>query len=162
MEDLTIRLAERRDFPAVRSLYREFHDFHVKGAPTHLRTPEAVDDAEVDDALQRILDNRDAVLYVACLAERVSGLAEADIAHVAGNAYVVPRRYALLQSLAVAEGHRRRGIGQRLLEAVHAWARDAGVGDIEVETWEFPGDPGPFYAANGYRTVKRRLSASVT
>lgn len=158
MEEVTIRLAEERDLPALRNLYGEFHEFHVQGVPSYLRMPDNADDADqVYATLRRIVVDRDAALYVACLDRAVVGLAEAYVQEIAGNPYVVSRRYALLQSLAVRQGFRRQGIGLKLLHAVHEWAKATGVREIEVETWEFPGDPVPFYVANGYHTIKRKL-----
>lgn len=162
MEEITIRRAEESDFPALVELYSEFHEFHVKGVPAYLRMPRSADGLQkVHAALREIVADGNAILFVACLDGAVVGLAEAYLREVSGSPYVVERRYALLQSLAVRQGSRRQGIGQKLLQTVHGWAKASGVHQIEVETWEFPGDPVAFYLRMGYGTIKRRLAADL-
>jgi GNAT superfamily N-acetyltransferase len=71
---------------------------------------------------------------------------------------VVQRRYALLQSLAVTEAHRRHGLGLQLMAVAERWAREQGASEMEIAVWEFPEGPLPFYERLGYTTRKRTLS----
>jgi GNAT superfamily N-acetyltransferase len=71
---------------------------------------------------------------------------------------VVQRRYALLQSLAVTEAHRRHSQGLQLMEVAERWAREQGATEMEISIWEFSEGPLPFYERLGYTTRKRTLS----
>lgn len=49
----------------------------------------------------------------------------------------VPRRYAEVDTLVVAERARHQGIGRALVERAHRWAADQGVAEVQVVMWEF-------------------------
>jgi ribosomal protein S18 acetylase RimI-like enzyme len=56
--------------------------------------------------------------------------------------------------LVVSSGHRRSGIGQRLLTAVEIWAADRGLLEVSVRSNVLRESSHPFYEKHGYRRVK--------
>jgi GNAT superfamily N-acetyltransferase len=56
--------------------------------------------------------------------------------------------------LIVAGGHRRSGIGARLLRDVEAWARARGLDEVSVRSNVVREASHPFYEKHGYRRVK--------
>ena len=58
---------------------------------------------------------------------------------------------AQVVAMAVAEGHRRRGIGTLLLERAEAWAADNGLAAVMLYSADGRDDAHGFYAALGYR-----------
>jgi GNAT superfamily N-acetyltransferase len=56
--------------------------------------------------------------------------------------------------LVVSSGHRRSGIGQRLLTAVEIWAADRGLPEVSVRSNVLRESSHPFYEKHGYRHVK--------
>jgi ribosomal protein S18 acetylase RimI-like enzyme len=56
--------------------------------------------------------------------------------------------------LVVSSGHRRSGIGQRLLTAVEIWAADRGLLEVSVRSNVLRKSSHPFYEKHGYRRVK--------
>jgi len=56
--------------------------------------------------------------------------------------------------LVVSSGHRRSGIGQRLLTAVEIWASDRGLLEVSVRSNVLRESSHPFYEKHGYRRVK--------
>ena len=63
---------------------------------------------------------------------------------------------AELQSIAVAEGRRGRGVGSGLMEAFCAWARAAGTRTIHLEVREGNARAIAFYARWGFVETGRR------
>jgi Acetyltransferase (GNAT) family len=108
-----IRRATRADLEQARVLYDEFHAFHVRGVPSHLRipAPEEVDAAAFDRAIERLVEGEDATLLVAESDGRLVGFAEVYVDPPAASAYVVPRTTATLQSLLVTDGFQRHRSG---------------------------------------------------
>jgi hypothetical protein len=55
-----IRAATRADLEQARELFDEFHAFHVRGMPSHLRVPapEEVDAATFERAIERLVEAR--------------------------------------------------------------------------------------------------------
>ncbi len=70
----------------------------------------------------------------------------------------VRRRYAVIESVVVAEEHRRAGIGRGLVEKAHQWAVAEGADSIELNVWEFNQGAVEFYERLGYETASRKMS----
>jgi GNAT superfamily N-acetyltransferase len=161
METISVRLAELRDREALCRLYHEFHQFHVRGVPDRLlglgEPPESYEGSELYQALEKIIQEDDAAIFVAEVARQPVGLVEVYLRQDEPNPLRVSRRYGYLQSLMVYEPFRRRGVGTRLLETAQNWAREKGAAEMRLEIWEFEAGPLRFYEACGYRTLRRML-----
>jgi len=155
-----IRPAEPDDLQALCALYLEFHEFHVRGVPDRLSslgTPDTFDPSELCAALEKIMQSEDSALFVAESAGRVVGLAEVYLRHDEPDPATVARCYGYPQSLMVDLTYRRQGIATRLIAAAESWAQAHGAAEMRLQTWEFTGDPLPFYDHLGYRTLRRTL-----
>jgi len=161
MENISVRLAELRDREALCHLYHEFHQFHVRGVPDRLLSlgepPESYEGSELNQTLAEIIQEDDAAIFVAEVAQQLVGLVEVYLRQDGPNPLRVSRRYGYLQSLMVDERFRRRGVGARLMETAQQWARERGVVEMRLEIWEFEAGPLRFYEACGYRTLRRML-----
>ena len=73
-----------------------------------------------------------------------------------GLAYEADEPYAQIMALAVAESHRRHGIGGALLRAAETSLEEAGIGLAVVTTGNQRSDAHRFYEANGYTFTGRR------
>ncbi|MGE5675925.1 MAG: N-acetyltransferase family protein [Mycobacterium leprae] len=151
-----IRRATNQDVQSLAELYVEFHNFHASGLSTRLVTVEVVDD-RLRSAINQVLADPRAAIFVATVCEGVVGLVEVYLKETEPDAPVVQRRYAYLQSLAVTAPRRYAGVGTQLVKAAQQWAHENGATEIEVETWEFPAGPLRFYERLGYQTLKRQL-----
>ena len=72
-------------------------------------------------------------------------------------ALFVPRRFVYLEDLVVSAAFQRQGIGHRLMERVHRWAREQGVTEVELDVWEFNASARVFYEKQGYQTTTRGM-----
>jgi diamine N-acetyltransferase len=77
------------------------------------------------------------------------------------NPAVVPKQYTHLQSLSLTEAFTHQGIGNQLLQAAEAWARDREVVELRLDIWEFSEGPLRFYEKSGYRTFRRTLAKNL-
>ena len=160
MDRLIIRLAQERDIAALAELYVELHAFHVDHLPDRLRIPNATPDQPdpaLEQGIRRILADADSAIFVADIDGRAAGLAEISVREPDTHPLRVTRRYAHLQSLVVSRQFRHLGVGVRLIEAAQHWAKERGAAEIQLDLWEFAAGPLPFYAALGYRTLKRTM-----
>ncbi len=157
MDDFLIRQATHDDIPALLALYREFHEFHVRGVPDRLRIPDRYDDAAYHEQLSDLLADPSACLYLAVHAGVVVGLAEVYLRHDEPHPVTVTHTYGYLQSLIVTEALRGRGIGRRLVASAQRWARERGATEMRLMTWEFAAGPQAFYEGLGYLTLRRTL-----
>jgi GNAT superfamily N-acetyltransferase len=160
MNDLIVRIAEQRDVAALADLYVELHAFHVEHLPDRLRIGDAAPnrpDPALEQGIRRMLADADSAIFVAEIDGQVVGLAEVLVREPEPNLLRVTRRYAHVQSLAVARHFRRLGIGARLIEAAQHWAEERGAAEMQLDLWEFAAGPLPFYEALGYRTLRRTM-----
>jgi GNAT superfamily N-acetyltransferase len=158
-QGVRIRPATLDDREALCRLFHEFHQFHASALPGRLRSlgdpPPSYAGTSLWADLAALIEGESSTLLVAEAGDRLVGLAEAHLGEDAAHPLRVPRRYGWLQSLMVHEPSRRQGLGSRLLEAAQAWARERGASEMRLDTWEFAGAPLGFYAAQGYRTLRR-------
>lgn len=157
MGETVIRQADTYDLEALSRLYAEFHEFHVCGVPDRLLRSDSSRIAELHAAIQKIIDNKDAVILVAEVDGRLVGLGEVYIREDPPNPLKVQHRYGHLQSMIVTEAYRGRGIGTKILEAVEQWAKERSAAEVRLDTWEFKEGPLGFYEKRGYNTLRRTL-----
>lgn len=162
--ECTVRPATERDVDVLITLYNEFHAFHVRGVSDRLRMPDEVDEtdqAELRASLSALLKRDDVAIFVAQVGETIAGLAEVYLRQDEEHPLTIAYRYGYLQSLIVSESFRKHGVGKRLVEVVHEWARDRGASEVQLDTWEFAEGPLHFYERLGYRTLRRHMVASL-
>lgn len=117
-------------------------------------------DATPDDAgerLARVTGGRATVL-LACRDGAVVGLATAHILDVLNR----PRPVTWLTLLVVDEAVRGTGVGRALVEAVEAFAREAGCERLSVTTHEHLTGARAFYPAVGLPPTGRRFGKMLT
>ncbi len=159
---MVIRRATEADIARLCLLYQEFHLYHVLGIPDRLRIPDgsrsdASESNAVQQALQDIIQREDAVLFVVAVEEKVVGLAEAYLRQDEEKPLTIAHCYGYLQSLLVSALYRKQGLGDALMKAVHHWAKEKGATEVQLDSWEFPEGPVPFYERLGYRTLRRHM-----
>jgi ribosomal protein S18 acetylase RimI-like enzyme len=161
---VSIRPANDRDIEALCEMYYDFHEFHVCGVPTHLRSlgdRERWDRSSLRDVLGKIIQSADSEVFVAEVAGKLAGLTEVYVRQDADEATLVQHQYVELQSLMVLAPFRRNGIGARLMEAARRWAREKRATEMRLGVWEFNEAAREFYEAVGFKTLKRRMVAEL-
>lgn len=71
---------------------------------------------------------------------------------------MVPQRRGHIDGLVVLTGHRRRGIGRRLMDAAAAWARDQGAEQLVLTVWAGNAAARAFYQSLGYGALSEVLA----
>jgi len=64
-----------------------------------------------------------------------------------------------VDQIAVTPGRRREGVGRALVDAVKQLSDDVGADRLHLTVWDFNEGAQQFFAANGFRTVMRRMLA---
>ncbi len=157
---ISIRPANEHDIGALCEIYYDFHEFHVCGVPTHLRSlgdRERWDRSVLRKTLGTIIKSDDSEIFVADVAGELAGLIEVYMRQDADEPTLVRHQYAELQSLMVSSTFRRNGIGTRLVEVAQRWAWERGATEMRLGLWEFNEAAREFYEALGFKTLQRRM-----
>jgi GNAT superfamily N-acetyltransferase len=113
--------------------------------------------ADVPARLAAVLSEGGAVLLAVDAAERPLGLmclARHSVLHAPGPV-------AYIMALVTTRSARRRGVGQMLVAAAKAWARETGCVRLSVTSAEHRADAHAFYPACGLPYTGRRFATSV-
>lgn len=159
---VTIRGATEQDFSALSDLWRQADAFHAAALPGRFRKP--VGDARPREFVAGELARPDAALFVAEAADdsggrtRVVGFVRVTVHTAPDVAGLVPRRYAMVQEVAVDEAHRSRGIGRALLQRAHAWAAERGASEVELSVFAFNVGAIALYERLGYVVTSQRMT----
>lgn len=162
MEDsLVLRIAGVQDIKFLAGLYAEFHNFHARYIPDRLicvqEKPDVREGNDLYRRLKKIIQNKNSAIILAETDQGPIGFAEIYILQDEPSPHTVAYQYGFLQSLAVINGHRRQGIGTRLVNAIEQWAKEKDAHEVRLELWEFEEGPLPFYELMDYRTLKRTM-----
>lgn len=154
---IRVRRARLEDGPAAAALWREIDDLHAALAPGYFCAG-----ARAESEWRALLEDGTALVLVAeARPAGLAGLVVARIYDTPESPTMVPRRRGHVESLVVAAGQRRRGLGRRLMDETAAWARAAGAVELVLTIWEGNADAEAFYARLGYRPLSRVLARSL-
>jgi len=156
---VNIRLARKGDFPELAALYEQGDAIHRQHLPSLFQKPAGLPREE--DFLLALLDDPEAALLVAEASGQLVGLVQVFVRATPEIPILMPRRYATVDNIVVKESHRRLGIGQVLMEAVHDWARAQGAAEIELNVYEFNRQAIALYEKLGYQTLSRKMRKSL-
>lgn len=152
---MLIRQATMDDYAGLCAILDEVDALHWRALPQVFRDPGGA--ARSREYIASIVNDEAACLWIAEHEGQIVGVLTMVIQQARDIPILVPRRCAVIDSLAVAQKYRRRGIGRALTEAATRWASGQGIDQIELHVWEFNEDARAFYQALGYRTASRRL-----
>jgi ribosomal protein S18 acetylase RimI-like enzyme len=148
MAEIAIRRLGAEGVASVEPLYRALHAHHRAIARVPL-----VEDPDVSWQRRRAWYTEaltgGGVLLVAEADGAAVGYAVLELRRGPDDTWPVGPRYGELLSLAVAPEHRRRGIGERLMQAVDAELERAGATDLMVGVLAGNEDALRFYARQG-------------
>lgn len=144
---MKLRELKIEDFGDVNELYFNLHMLHVERRPDIYRgiskptTPRAWD-------FEVSLEDANVLFFGAEEDGRIIGFCKIVTDEKKSGA-LTPRKFAVLEEIAVDEKYRRRGVGRALyLEACRA-AKERGASAIELKGWSFNGNAKAFYSSLG-------------
>jgi ribosomal protein S18 acetylase RimI-like enzyme len=161
---ISVRPADYEDIEELCEVYYDFHEFHVRGVPTYLRSlggRDQWDRSSLRETLSQIMGRADSEVFVAEASGKLAGLIEVYVRHDPDEPTLVRHQYAELQSLVVLPPFRRDGIGTRLVRVAQGWARERGATEMRLGVWEFNRSAQEFYQGVGFTTLKRRMVAEL-
>jgi ribosomal protein S18 acetylase RimI-like enzyme len=158
-DEAQIRRARYEDWPSISLLLRDIDDLHAALAPQYFRAA-----TRVESEWRRVLADPTAVILVAATGSSATvpvGFLTIRVYDTPADPAMVPRRRGHVETLVVHGGHRRRGIGRRLLTEATDWARGQGAVELVLTTWSGNSAADAFYERLGYQVLSRVLHRGI-
>jgi len=157
--DVTIRPATPQDYKELCIIFSQVDKLHSDNLP-HIF--QQTDGPARDEAyILELLANEAVGLFVAEREGQLLGFVQVMFSESPPLSLFVPRRYALVDALAVREEFRREGIGWALMQRAEQWALDKGASSIDLNVHEFNQNAVNFYQKLGYLTASRKMSKAI-
>ncbi len=156
---ISIRKARAADYDAVVEVLKEGDAYHREALPHIYCAPDGP--ARSREYIGAILADESRALLVAECDGGIVGAVQVEVRQARDIPILVPRRYAVVDTLVVSAAFRRTGVGRRLMEHAHRWAIEQGVDEVELNVWEFNEGAVAFYRRLGYTTIKRTMGKAL-
>jgi len=151
-----IRPAQPEDYDGLCALMREVNELHRQNHPQiYQQPPGPIWDREV---VLHLMADENVGLFVAESQGQLQGFVHVLMKEPPNIPVMAPRRYAVVDSIAVTAAARRQGVGRRLMEQAQAWAAAQGATSVELTVFEFNDAARAFYRDLGYETLSRKMS----
>lgn len=158
-EDFTCREAVERDYDQLCALEAELDSYHIQALPAFFQYypgkarersfffPEPGE----AQAVTFVAEKDHGLLGFICLGTRVS----------APIPLLVPRKYAVIDSLYVTPKARRMGIAHRLMDLAETWSKQHGCSSMELNVYAFNQNALEFYRKEGFEDLSRKLTRKI-
>lgn len=149
---MEIRLAEKKDIPAILALYKQLFAEAARMQPYSFRASE-----QTEEFLLRMMEGSDSAVLAAVRDDEPIGFAVLLEQTTPPYGCLTPHRYAYLMDLAVDPELRGIGAGSGLIDAAKDWARRRGLDHLELNV--LPENKGAMhlYERNGFEPSLVRM-----
>lgn len=162
--EITVRVRRPGDAAELARAWLDAGRYYAGLAPDTFQVPEAAGLGEYLGRDEAVADEPDVLRLVAEVDGRVVGSAVGRIERPApGARYQLQREFAetrlLVDAVVIEEAFRRRGVGERLMDALESWGRERGASVSLVDTYPESALSLPFFTERmGYdrRSVRLR------
>jgi ribosomal protein S18 acetylase RimI-like enzyme len=154
--EIAIRAATARDYDALNQIFGQVDALHREYLPHIFQKPDGP--ARAREYMMDVLADESLGLFVAEAEGAILGFVQITIRDAPPIPILMPRRFAVVENLAVTEDVRRLGIGRALMDHAQHWAEGLGATEIELNVYEFNQTAIRFYRNLGYTPSSRRMS----
>jgi ribosomal protein S18 acetylase RimI-like enzyme len=153
--EATIRKATAEDYSPLCGLFDEVDVLHRANLPHLFQRPNGP--VREPDYYRGLIADKDVGLFVVEIGEKLVGFVHAVVRDAPPIPILVPRRYAIVESVGVKPGFQKHGMGRLLMDTVQEWATAEGATSIELNVFEFNETAIEFYEKLGYETLSRKM-----
>lgn len=158
-QEYICRVAVETDYEQLEALEAALDSVHIQALPEIFQSYKGRSREKTfffpkgteDEAVTFVAENGQGLLGCLCLETRKS----------APIALLVPRKFAVIDSLYVLPSARHNGIAKSLVAMADDWARLNGCSSLELNVYAFNQGALEFYRAVGFTDLSRKLTRSV-
>jgi ribosomal protein S18 acetylase RimI-like enzyme len=157
-----IRRVVEQDYEVYCDLFFEINELHRLALPGIFQQP-AGKIIDKEYFLSLLKDEQVAIFLASQGSEgQTTGFVFVLIRETPSNPLLVPRGYAVVDTLVVRPAFQRTGVGRALMYKAEEWAVRLGVSEVELNVYEFNQGAQTFYERLGYATCRRKMSKKLT
>lgn len=157
---MKIRPLQPGDYEKSQELLRQIQITHAQGRPDVFRGPEMVMPEAIFESAQNapeklsvVAESEDGTIVGICMVSLQENLP--------GNFVMVPRKYAMVDTMCVSPDYRRQGIAKRLLTYVKERAAELGLDSVELKVAAFNEPAQALYAELGFLPLNHQLQFKI-
>lgn len=157
---MKIRPLQPGDYEKSQELLRQIQITHAQGRPDVFRGPEMVMPEAIFESAQNapeklsvVAESEDGTIVGLCMVSLQENLP--------GNFVMVPRKYAMVDTMCVSPDYRRQGIAKRLLTYVKERAAELGLDSVELKVAAFNEPAQALYAKLGFLPLNHQLQFKI-
>ena len=157
--EISVRKATADDYNSLCELFDEGDALHRDNLPHIFQKPSGA--AREQAYYLGLIADENIALLVAEAGETLVGFIHAIVRDTPAMPILVPRRYAIVDGLAVKSGFQNRGIGKFLMDKMQEWSIARGATSIELNVYEFNVTAISFYEGLGYQSFTRKMRKEI-
>jgi ribosomal protein S18 acetylase RimI-like enzyme len=157
--ETVIREATTDDYEVLCELFDEVDALHRDHLPHIFRKPTGL--VREPAYYQGLITDENVGLFLAEVNGSAVGFVHGVIRDTPPIPILVPRRYAVVDSIGVKSDFCGGGIGRMLIQRIHVWAIAKGATAIELNVHAFNTGAISFYRKLSYEAVSQRMSQSL-
>lgn len=157
---MKIRPLQPGDYEKSQELLRQIQITHAQGRPDVFRGSEMVMPEVIFESAQNapeklsvVAESEDGTIVGLCMVSLQENLP--------GNFVMVPRKYAMVDTMCVSPDCRRQGIAKRLLTYVKERAAELGLDSVELKVAAFNEPAQALYAKLGFLPLNHQLQFKI-
>ncbi|HUM26376.1 MAG TPA: GNAT family N-acetyltransferase [Anaerolineales bacterium] len=158
--EIHIRKATANDYDDLCELFDEVDALHRVNLP-HVFQKSTGPAREKDYYLGLIADENIG-LFVAEMKEKLAGFVHVLVRDTPVFSIVIPRRYAIVDGIAVKSEFQKHGIGKMLMDKAQEWAETKDAEFMELNVYEFNRNAISFYEGLGYQSSSRKMRKEIS
>ncbi|MDH5506864.1 MAG: GNAT family N-acetyltransferase [Anaerolineae bacterium] len=151
----SIRSAAPDDYAAMQAIFDEVDALHRENLPHIFRKPHGP--VRPRDYFNQQVTADNIGFFVAEFADQLVGYVHIIITQSPPFPVFVPRKFAVVDTIAVTQAHQNLGIGRALMQTADDWARAQGAESIELNVYAFNTPAVSFYLDQGYTIQSHRM-----
>ncbi len=143
------------DAAAMGRLHAIVHNLHVENLAGRFK---AVDVHHLVAVSRATLEQPNAYTVVARINGEIVGFAVGLMRDIPESMFAEKSQHLYLDRIAVDPAFRRKGIGRELVQTLLNYARQEGLKQVVLDTWEFNDGARGFFLSMGFERQMQRLS----
>lgn len=151
---MKIEIVEVNEFKDIASLVEEVQNLHADLFPNVYKPFEYY---EIEKSIQTMLSNEKCKLFIARTSEVTIGYIMVLIKEIPESAFHYSFRLIHIDQLAVAESHKRTGVGAMLMRKVDELAKDLNIDRLELDHLENNSIAKAFFHSKGFLPYRSKL-----